>query len=211
MTLDRRLSDGGIDSVVADNETATAAAIDHLIGLGHRRIAFLGSVRPEEPPTLRIGNVRASVAGPARPSLERVRGCLRALSAAGIHADRDLIALVPHDEPKRREHAVETMLDTERPPDRAVHRRRLHDEKRVRASVRAEHRDPRRALPDGFDDLEWTTLVRPRISVDVQPSYDMGRAAADSSSPRWDAPARWTRPAEAAAPSSPPASSNGRA
>ncbi|GAA3261410.1 substrate-binding domain-containing protein [Nonomuraea helvata] len=31
----------------------------------------------------------------------------------------------------------------------------------------------------GFDDLEWTTLVRPRISVVVQSAYDMGRAAAD--------------------------------
>jgi LacI family transcriptional regulator len=31
----------------------------------------------------------------------------------------------------------------------------------------------------GFDDLEWTTLVHPRISVVVQPSYEMGHAAAE--------------------------------
>jgi LacI family transcriptional regulator len=179
VSLDRQLSDSGIDSVVADNETATAAAIEHLIGLGHRRIAFLGSMQPEEPPALRIGKVRASVAGPARPSLERVRGYLRALSVAGLHPDRDLIALVPHDEPKRRLDAVEAILDRDHPPTALF----TADSYMTKSafSILSE-RDI--AIPDeisllGFDDLEWTTLVRPRISVVVQPSYEMGRAAAE--------------------------------
>ncbi|MEV0406194.1 substrate-binding domain-containing protein [Actinoallomurus sp. NPDC050550] len=179
VSLDRQLSDSGIDSVVADNEAATTAAIDHLICLGHRRIAFLGSVQPAEAPTLRIGKVRASVTGPARPSLERVRGYLRALSAAGLHADRDLIALVPHDEPKLRLHAVEAILDLEHPPTALFtadgYMTKSAFELLSERSV---------AIPDdisllGFDDLEWTTLVRPRISVVVQRSYDMGRTAAE--------------------------------
>jgi LacI family transcriptional regulator len=30
----------------------------------------------------------------------------------------------------------------------------------------------------GFDDLEWTTIVRPRLSVIAQPAYDIGATAA---------------------------------
>ncbi|GAA0339617.1 LacI family transcriptional regulator [Actinoallomurus spadix] len=179
VSLDRQLSDSGIDSVVADNEAATAAAIDHLIGLGHRRVAFLGSVQPEEPPALRIGKVRASVAGPSRPSHDRVRGYLRALSAAGLHPDRDLIALVPHDEPKRRMHAVQTMLELEDPPTAL-----FTADSYMTKSAFSLLSERGIAIPGdisllGFDDLEWTTLVRPRISVVVQPSYEMGRAAAE--------------------------------
>ncbi|GAB3972373.1 LacI family DNA-binding transcriptional regulator [Actinoallomurus acanthiterrae] len=179
VSLDRQLSDSGIDSVVADNEAATTAAIDHLIGLGHRRIAFLGSVQPAEAPTLRIGKVRTSVTGPSRPSLERVRGYLRALSAAGLHADRDLIALVPHDEPKRREHAVEAILDLEHPPTALFTADSYMTKSAFELLSERSVAIPAEISLLGFDDLEWTTLVRPRISVVVQRSYDMGRAAAE--------------------------------
>ncbi|WP_214415764.1 LacI family DNA-binding transcriptional regulator [Sphaerisporangium fuscum] len=179
VSLDRQLSDSGIHSVVADNEAATTAAIDHLIGLGHRRIAFLGSTQPEEPPALRIGRTRASVAGPSRPSLDRVRGYLRALSAAAIPADRDLIALVSLEEPERRLEALAAMLALEHPPtalftaDGTMTKSAFHLLSERGVAIPAE------MSLLGFDDLDWTTLVRPRISVVVQSSYDMGRAAAE--------------------------------
>ncbi|MEV0236696.1 LacI family DNA-binding transcriptional regulator [Nonomuraea sp. NPDC050786] len=177
VSLDRQLS--GIDSVVADNEAATEAAIRHLIGQGHERIAFLGSVQREEPPALRIGKVRASVAGPSRPSLDRVRGYLRALSAAGLPVDRRLIAFVPQDEPEHRLDAVAAMLAVEEPPSALF----TADSYMTRSAFSfLSERDipiPGQVSLLGFDDLEWTTLVRPRISVVVQSAYDMGRAAAD--------------------------------
>jgi LacI family transcriptional regulator len=40
--LDNELWDEGIDCVVSDNVVGARKAMDHLIGLGHRRIAFLG-------------------------------------------------------------------------------------------------------------------------------------------------------------------------
>jgi len=30
----------------------------------------------------------------------------------------------------------------------------------------------------GFDDLDWTTIVRPRLTVVAQPAYDIGATAA---------------------------------
>jgi LacI family transcriptional regulator len=178
VSLDRQLSDAGIDSVVADNEAGTANAIHHLIGRGHHRIAYLGSVQPEEPPALRIGKSRASVAGPSRPSLDRVRGYLRALSAAGLPVERELISLVPHDEPGRRTDAVAAMLALGDPPSAL-----FTADSYMTKSAFTLLSERGIAIPGemsllGFDDLEWTTLVRPRISVVVQSAYDMGRAAA---------------------------------
>ncbi|GAA2304540.1 LacI family DNA-binding transcriptional regulator [Nonomuraea roseoviolacea subsp. roseoviolacea] len=179
VSLDRQLSDIGIDSVVADNEAATEQAIRHLIGLGHRRIAFLGSVQREEPPVLRVGKVRANVVGPSRPSLDRARGYLRALTAAGLPVERELIAFAPHDAPDGRLEAVAAVLAAEPRPSALF----TADSYMTRSafSLLSERGI---AIPGemsliGFDDLEWTTLVRPRISVVVQPAYDMGRAAAD--------------------------------
>ncbi|MBT2232909.1 LacI family DNA-binding transcriptional regulator [Nonomuraea sp. NEAU-A123] len=179
VSLDRQLSDIGIDSVVADNEAATAAAIDHLISQGHRRIAFLGSVQREEPPALRIGKVRASVVGPSRPSLDRVRGYLRALTAAGLPVDRGLIALVPHGEPERRLDAVAAMLALEHPPSALFTADSYMTKSAFSLLSKRDIPIPEQMSLLGFDDLEWTTLVRPQISVVVQSAYDMGRAAAD--------------------------------
>ncbi|MEZ7124822.1 LacI family DNA-binding transcriptional regulator [Nonomuraea sp. AD125B] len=180
VSLDRQLSDAGIDSVVADNEDGTAHAIGHLIARGHRRIAFLGSVQPEEPPSLRIGKIRASVAGPSRPSLDRIRGYLRTLAGAGLPADRDLIALVPQGSaPERRLEAVAAVLALDDPPTALFTADSYMTKSAFSLLSELGVRVPEEMSLLGFDDLEWTTLVRPRISVVVQPTYDMGRTAAE--------------------------------
>ncbi|MFI6740399.1 LacI family DNA-binding transcriptional regulator [Nonomuraea sp. NPDC050451] len=180
VSLDRQLSDAGIDSVIADNEAATAGAIEHLIGRGHRRIAYLGSVQPEEPPRLRIGKSRTSVAGPSRPSLDRVRGYLRALSEAGLPADRELISLVSQgSSPESRMAAVAAVLALDDPPSALFTADSYMTKSAFWLLSDRGVEIPGQMSLLGFDDLEWTTLVRPRISVVVQSAYDMGRAAAE--------------------------------
>ncbi|WP_109472671.1 LacI family DNA-binding transcriptional regulator [Ornithinimicrobium cavernae] len=179
VSLDRHLSNAGVDSIVADNEHATVDAVNHLIGRGHRRIGFLSSAQPEEPPVLRIGAQRASVSGPSRPSLDRVRGYLRAMTTAGLPIARELISFVPQDEPESRAPAVVEMLEL---PDRPT--ALFTADSYLTKSTFAVLSERGIAVPGevsllGFDDLEWTTLVRPRVSVVVQSSYEMGRAAAD--------------------------------
>lgn len=178
VSLDRHLSNSGVDSIVADNEHATIDAVNHLIGQGHRRIGFLSASQPEEPPVLRIGAKRASVTGPSRPSLDRVRGYLRAMTKAGLPIERELISFVPQDEPERRDAAVGEMLALPERPTAL-----FTADSYLTKSAFAVLAERGIAVPDdvsllGFDDLEWTTLVRPRVSVVVQSSYEMGRAAA---------------------------------
>lgn len=69
-TLDPR-----IDHVTADNIESTREATEHLISLGHRRIAFLGYLTEG---TLGTGDLR-------------LEGYRRALAAAGIDEDPDLV------------------------------------------------------------------------------------------------------------------------
>lgn len=178
VSLDRKLTTSGVDSVVADNEEAAAKAVRHLIQLGHRRIGFLVSVQPEEPPKLRLDGSGASVRGPSRPSRDRTRGYLRGLAEAQLAVDPDLVAFVPHDEPERRRTAVLRMLQTGAPTALFTGDSYLT---KSAFSVLAEEglRVPDEISLLGFDDQEWTTLVTPQVSVVVQSAYEMGRVAAE--------------------------------
>ncbi|MHA7275280.1 LacI family DNA-binding transcriptional regulator [Arthrobacter sp. Hz1] len=65
----------GVDSIYIDEHAAGRRATDHLIGLGHRRIAHLGGVHEH--------------GRQFKPSTDRRAGYLDALQAAGIPADPD--------------------------------------------------------------------------------------------------------------------------
>lgn len=73
LQYNRRLRSGIGNYVVADNVRAGMEVTNHLIGLGHRRIAFI------------TGTLEASTAH------ERLTGYRAALSAAGIPVDDDLV------------------------------------------------------------------------------------------------------------------------
>src|SRR5258707_7165694 len=45
VSIDRSLFDLGIDTVLVDNRAGSRAAIEHLVGLGHRRIGFVTGLR----------------------------------------------------------------------------------------------------------------------------------------------------------------------
>ena len=66
VTFLRRARDAGLDHVSIENARATRDATEHLIGLGHRRIAYLGGKNPVD----------------AR--LERIEGYRRALAEHGL-------------------------------------------------------------------------------------------------------------------------------
>ncbi|WP_454699989.1 LacI family DNA-binding transcriptional regulator, partial [Arthrobacter humicola] len=71
----------GRPSVGIDEELAARDAVNHLLGLGHRRIAMISAVDPE-------GTHYSADVG-------RERGYRSALAAAGIDADEELVVPVP--------------------------------------------------------------------------------------------------------------------
>ena len=85
------------DCVVSDDIAGTRAAIDHLIGLGHRRIGFW------------------TYAGDGSPYRDRRTGYEIALSAAGIDIDGTLVRSVP-EPTEQYSIALRDWLDEPNPP-----------------------------------------------------------------------------------------------
>lgn len=75
VTLLDRSAPGGFDSVTVDHASGSQAAVEHLLSIGHRRIAFISG--------------EASL----RPARERLRGFEAAHQAHGVAVDPDLVHL----------------------------------------------------------------------------------------------------------------------
>lgn len=157
--IDRVLPGVDLDAVVVDNEAAARRAVEHLIALGHRRIALLTSQ------------------GLIHTNQSRLAGYLQGLEAAGVPASDELIRMAPYT----REAAVREAEIVLRLPDPATAIFMTDNLMSIGAYEAAQHVG--RAVPSGvslvgFDDLEWTTIVRPPLTVVAQPVYELGAAAA---------------------------------
>jgi LacI family transcriptional regulator len=156
--VDRRLADVPCDGVVIDNELGAREATEHLIALGHRRIALLvadtefttdagrlhGYVAAHELAGLEVDERLILPLGFHAPDAEvRIAALVGALEPTAIFAANNLLA----------EHAWQVL-------------RRLG-----------------KRLPDdislvGFDDVPWMAMVEPGITAVAQPTFEMGRRAA---------------------------------
>lgn len=157
--IDRALPDTELDAVVVDNVQAARTAVDHLVGLGHRRIALVTSQ------------------GLIHTNQERLAGYLEGLRAAGIGPDDALVRMSPYtrEGAEQETEAVLTMAD----PATAIF---TTDNLMSLGAFEGVQRLGRRVPDDvsivGFDDLEWTTIVRPQLTVVAQPVYELGATAA---------------------------------
>ena len=91
----------GVPQTVVDDVAGGRLAAGHLIGLGHRRIAFVGDMPPAG-----LGFTS---------SADRLRGYKQALAAAGIDVEPGLIRRGPHDAAVAAEHAAQ-LLKSPDPP-----------------------------------------------------------------------------------------------
>lgn len=178
--LDRTSARMDADSVAIDNEAAAYGAVTHLLELGHRRVGLLASVDPNEGPRLvtREDSGRLGVLGTSRPSIDRIRGYLAALDAYEAASSRELIRFSPIDDVRHAEAEADALLSLDRPPTAMFAADNVTTQG---AFTAARHRDL--AIPGdvslvGFDDLDWTALVDPPVTVVAQSPMDMGRTAA---------------------------------
>ncbi|OMI36606.1 LacI family DNA-binding transcriptional regulator [Streptomyces sparsogenes] len=179
--LDRHSGVLDADSVVIDNEAAAREAVSHLLRLGHRRIGMLLCVDPSESPELlrRAGTGRLEVHGAARPSIDRIRGYVAAMDQYGAPTAAELIRYTVVGEAAHLEREAEALLDLPEPPT-AVFAADNVATQGLFTAVRGRGL----GIPDdismvGFDDLDWTTLVDPPLTVVAQSPMDMGRIAAE--------------------------------
>jgi LacI family transcriptional regulator len=158
--LDRVVTGVDADSVLVRNTAGARAAVAHLAGLGHRRIGVV-SDSPE-----------------ITSSAERIQGYRQALRAAGIDPDPGLVSI---GGPTRAdgEAAALRLLDRPDRPTAVFTANNFMTVGALRAVRSLGLRIPEDVALVGFDDLEWTTLVQPPVTVVRQPVADLGRTAGE--------------------------------
>ncbi len=157
--IDRELPGVKVDSVLVDNEHGAAEATAHLLAGGYQTIAC--------------------VTGPAGiyTADRRLRGYQDALKAAGRRYDE---ALVRHSDFRERGgyEAMASLLDSGDPPDAVFVANNLMAVGALECLVARGVAVPDRMGIVGFDDIPWADLVRPALTTVGQPTYELGRAAA---------------------------------
>ncbi len=157
VTLDRPAPDPRFDSVVVNNRAGTRAGVTHLIGHGHKRVAFLGLSRS-------LFTMQA-----------RYAGYKEAMTKAGLPAD----GYIACTSEANTVHTVQTLLAEANPPtalfagNNLTMRYILHALNVLRIDI------PARIALAGFDDFDIADVLQPALTVVRQPVYQMGETGAN--------------------------------
>jgi DNA-binding LacI/PurR family transcriptional regulator len=159
VAISRRPEGFEVDLVRVANRVGARKATDHLIGLGHRKIAFIN------------GPISISTA------TEREEGYKDAFEAAGLNIEKDLIV---HGN-FRYESGYEAMRSLLDLPDRPTAVFTANNLMTLGALQAIHERGltiPRQIAVVGFDDLAWATSLEPPLTAVAQPARDVGVTAA---------------------------------
>ncbi|MGR0160890.1 LacI family DNA-binding transcriptional regulator [Paenarthrobacter nitroguajacolicus] len=170
--LDRAAAGVDVETFAVDMGSISYESTQHLIEAGHRRIAFVSTVRTDAP----------YVAGMALDSSQisdRLDGIRRAFDDAGLTQPTDLIRLNAGDADSIMRITRE-LLDG---PDAAT--AIIASDGLIALSVVEAIQESGRSIPEDvsflmYDDFAWTRLTTPPLTVIAQPVYDMGIAAASA-------------------------------
>lgn len=146
------------DYVGTDNVLASAMLTEHLIRLGHSRIAYIGGT---------TGLYTA---------VGRLRGYVQTMQASGLTVDPSLVVDGRYSGQFGYEAAMRLMTRPDRPT--AV----LAASNVMALGALQALNDLSIACPDevslaGIDDVPWSAVIRPRITMAIQPVEELARSA----------------------------------
>ena len=170
--LDRAASGVDVETFAVDMGDISYESTAHLLEAGHRRIAFVSTVRTDAP----------YVAGMTLDSSQisdRLEGIHRAFDDAGFPYPTDLVRLNAGD-------AASIMRITRgllEGPDPAT--AIIASDGLIALSIVEAIQESGLSIPEDvsflmYDDFAWTRLTTPPLTVIAQPVYDMGIAAASA-------------------------------
>lgn len=160
VTVDRQLPGGDADSVSINNNLAARLATEHLAAQGCRRIAF--------------------VSGPSVTSTgqRRLAGYRAALRASGLPSDDDLVKRADFRVEGGYEATVE-LLSSRKRPDGLLVSNNLMALGALQALQEEGVDIPGDVAFASFDGISWARTLRPTLTVIEQPTYEIGRRAAE--------------------------------
>lgn len=144
-----------IDKISTDSSRGAYMATEHLLKLGHTRIAMISGADEN-----------------------RFGGYYKALIDYNITPDKSLVVYGDF----RQHSGYEAMKRLLRLPNRPSAVFSMNDIMAIGAMLALE--EEHISIPDemsvvGFDDIIWATIIRPRLTSVAQPKYEMGRTLAD--------------------------------
>lgn len=159
VAIDRPAGRLPADTVAVDNVAAAKELTTHLIGHGRRRIAGLFGMN-------------------STTGRERHQGFVEALAANEIPLVPELTQFLPPREPDGLA-ATTKLLEMKPPPDAIIASNGLLAAGAFRALTRSADLCPTRVAFASFDDVAWTSMVKPAVTVIEQPTYEIGRTATE--------------------------------
>ncbi|WP_130011236.1 LacI family DNA-binding transcriptional regulator [Serinicoccus sediminis] len=169
--LDRRAEGVELDTVLVDNDRASADVVAHLIRAGHQRIALVtGGMRAADP----VASDQTGVS----TGRDRVEGFLRGMRDADIPQPERYLRTAAGT-PERAYAATRDLLAAAEPPTAL-----FASDNRVALGVLRAVREASLRVPDdislvAFDDADWTRVVTPAITVVSQPAQALGQRAGE--------------------------------
>ena len=157
--IDRSLIELGIDTVLVDNKVGARTAIEHLIGLGHRRIGLMTGARG------------------ITPTEERLAGYTEALEEHDIAIDPALI-VTTRARVDGGERGALQLLSLEDRPTALFMMDGTMVIGALQTIVKFGLRCPEDIALACFDDFTWASVMRPHLTVVDQPTYEIGKQAA---------------------------------
>jgi LacI family transcriptional regulator len=158
--LDRRIDGMPMDAVVVDNVQATREAIEHLIGLGHRRIALITGL-----PHLST-------------SRERLQGYREAMAAHGLRPSPHLVVQGDFRSGSAHDAALRVLRMAPR-PTAVFASNNLMALGLLRAIRELGLRCPDEISVAAFDDFEEASLFTPGLTTIAQPTTAIGAKAVE--------------------------------
>ncbi len=160
VVLDRRVSGVQVDSVRGDSEEGAYRLVQHLLEMGHRRIAVLTGPRSVTTAT------------------DRVVGYRRAMVEAGLEVDESMVL---HDAFSQEAgyRMAQLALGIASRPTALFAGNNFIAAGAFRALHEAGLRVPEDISLVAFDDLQLPLAMDPFLTVAAQPAYEMGRRATE--------------------------------
>lgn len=159
VTINRKLMELSVDSVVMNNVRGARIATEHLLSQGRRKIALI--VYPPHGIT---------------PRLDRIEGYKQALLNNGVPLDQTTIHIVNEvkGEAKRK---VQELLEGEHAPDAIFSTNNM-----MSLEILEGIKESGRSIPEdvalvGYDETVWSKHLNPPLTTVSQPALEMGQEA----------------------------------
>jgi LacI family transcriptional regulator len=168
--IDRTARDLDVETMAVDMAKISLEATRYLLAAGHRRIAFISTLRTETPykPGMTLDSSQIA---------DRLEGMRQAFLESGLAFPEDLVRLNAGDAESIRSVTRELL----RGPDQAT--AVVASDGLIALGVVEAIQELGLTMPDDvsflmYDDFAWTRLTAPPLTVIAQPVYNMGVAAA---------------------------------